>query len=83
MEAAGFVEPRVERLAFAMRYADVDEWWVSQTLTNVGVGLADERMDFATRSDVLAELEQIAAAHEQPDGTLLVPAATWVATATA
>jgi SAM-dependent methyltransferase len=83
MEAAGFVEPRVERLPFPMRYADVDEWWVSATLTSVGVGLADERMDFATRSDVLAELEQAAQPYEQPDGTLSIPAATWVATATA
>jgi ubiquinone/menaquinone biosynthesis C-methylase UbiE len=83
MEAAGFVEPRVERLEFAMRYADVDEWWVSQTLTNVAVGLADERLDFATRSDVLAELEEAAKPYEQPDGTLVIPAATWVATATA
>jgi ubiquinone/menaquinone biosynthesis C-methylase UbiE len=83
MEAAGFVEPRVERLEFAMRYADVDEWWVSQTLTNVAVGLADERLDFATRSDVLADLETVATDYEQPDGTLVIPAATWVATATA
>jgi ubiquinone/menaquinone biosynthesis C-methylase UbiE len=83
MEAAGFVEPRVERLEFAMRYADVDEWWVSQTLTNVAVGVADEGLDYATRSDVLAELERAAAAYEQPDGTLSIPAGTWVATATA
>jgi SAM-dependent methyltransferase len=83
MEAAGFVEPRVERLEFAMRYEDVDEWWVSSTLTNVGVGLADERMDFATRSDVLADLERAATDYEQPDGTLVIPAATWVAAATA
>ena len=83
MEAAGFVEPRVERLEFAMRYEDVDEWWVSSTLTNVGVGLADEQMDFATRSDVLADLERAATDYEQPDGTLAIPAATWVAAATA
>jgi ubiquinone/menaquinone biosynthesis C-methylase UbiE len=83
MESAGFVEPRVERLEFAMRYADVDEWWVSQTLTNVAVGLADERMDFATRSDVLADLEAEATDFEQSDGTLVIPAGTWVATATA
>jgi hypothetical protein len=40
-------------------------------------------MDFATRSDVLAELEKVAATYEQADGTLVIPAATWVATATA
>jgi ubiquinone/menaquinone biosynthesis C-methylase UbiE len=83
MEAAGFVEPRVERLPFPVRYANVDEWWLSQTLTNMAVSLADEQLDFATRSDVLAELEQAAEPYEQPDGTLLIPAATWVATATA
>jgi hypothetical protein len=83
MEAAGFVEPRVERLPFAMRYDDVDEWWVSQTLTNVAVGVADELMDVATRSDVLADLETVATDYAQPDGTLVIPAATWVATATA
>jgi ubiquinone/menaquinone biosynthesis C-methylase UbiE len=83
MEAAGFVEPRVERLEFAMRYADVDEWWVSATLTSVAVGQADQQLDFATRSDVLAELEEAAKPYEQPDGALVIPAATWVATATA
>jgi SAM-dependent methyltransferase len=83
MEAGGFVEPRVERLEFAMRYADVDDWWVTATQTNVSVGLADERLDFATRSDVLAELETAATEFEQPDGSLVIPAATWVATATA
>lgn len=83
MEAAGFVEPRVERVEFAMRYADVDDWWVAQTQTNVSVGVADERLDFATRSDVLAEVEKAAERFEQPDGTLVIPAATWVATATA
>jgi SAM-dependent methyltransferase len=83
MEAAGFVDPRIERLPFAMRYADVDEWWVSATLTSVAVGVADAQMDFATRSDVLAELEAAAQPYEQPDETLVIPAATWVATATA
>jgi SAM-dependent methyltransferase len=83
MEAAGFVDPRIERLGFSMRYADVDEWWVSATLTSVAVGVADEQLDFATRSDVLAELEAAAKPYEQPDETLVIPAATWVARATA
>jgi len=50
---------------------------------SVGIGLADEGLDYATRSDVLADLETAAAEFEQPDGTLVIPAATWVATATA
>jgi SAM-dependent methyltransferase len=83
MENAGFVEPRVERVAMPFRFADVDEWWTHVTQTSVRVGLADEQLDYAARSDVLAELERAAEPFEQADGTLVIPAATWVATATA
>jgi hypothetical protein len=83
MENAGFVEPRVERVAMPFRFADVDEWWTHVTQTSVRIGLADEQLDYATRSDVLADLERAAEPFEQVDGTLIIPAATWVATATA
>jgi SAM-dependent methyltransferase len=83
MEAGGFVEPRVERLDLAFRFADVDEWWIHVTQTSARVGQADRALDYATRSDVLANLETAAEPFEQPDGTLVIPAATWVATATA
>jgi SAM-dependent methyltransferase len=83
MEAAGFVEPRVERLALSFRFADVDEWWTHATLSSVRVGAADRTLDYATRSDALADLERAAEPFERPDGTLVIPAATWVATATA
>jgi ubiquinone/menaquinone biosynthesis C-methylase UbiE len=83
MEAAGFIEPRVEALAFPLRFADVDEWWVHQTQTSTRTADADARMDFATRSDVLADLERAAEPFEQSDGSLVIPARTWVAAATA
>jgi SAM-dependent methyltransferase len=83
MEAAGFVEPRVEDLRFEMRFADVDDWWVHQTQTSTRTADADARLDYAARSDVLADLEAFAAQFEQPDGSLVIPARTWVATATA
>src|SRR3954469_11546251 len=83
MEAAGFVEPRVEDLRFSMRFADVDEWWIHQTQTSTRTADADARMDYATRSDVLAELEAVGEDFEQPDGSLVIPARTWVAAATA
>ena len=83
LENAGFVEPRIEAIEFHMHYADFDDWWAAVTLTSPRIGDADRSMDFATRSDVLAELEQAAAAYEQPDGALVIPAATWVAAATA
>jgi ubiquinone/menaquinone biosynthesis C-methylase UbiE len=83
MEAAGFVEPRVERIALDFRFADVDEWWTHVIQTSARVGEADRGLGFATRSDVLADLERAAEPFEQPDGTLVIPGATWVATATA
>jgi SAM-dependent methyltransferase len=83
MEAAGFVEPRVEDLEFTLRFEDVDEWWVHQTQTSTRTADADAKMDFATRSDVLADLEKAAERFEQPDGSLVIPARTWVAAATA
>ena len=83
MEAAGFVEPEVEAVDFAMRYDDVDDWWVAVTLTSTRMGDADRQLDFATRSDVLADLEAAAARFTQPDDSLIIPARTWVARATA
>jgi ubiquinone/menaquinone biosynthesis C-methylase UbiE len=83
MEAAGFIEPRVEAIDFAFRYEDVDDWWVALTQTSTATADADAQMDYATRSDVLAELERAAEQFEQPDGSLVIPARTWVATATA
>jgi SAM-dependent methyltransferase len=83
LEAAGFLEPEIQAIEFAMRYADLDDWWVAVTQTSTRVGDADDRMDYATRSDVLAELEEVADAFEQPDGSLAIPARTWVAAATA
>ena len=83
MEAAGFIEPEVEAVDFVMRFADFDDWWAHITLTSGAVGEADQKLDFATRSDVLAELEKAAEPFTQPDDRLEIPARTWVATATA
>src|SRR5262249_10276438 len=78
MEAAGFVEPQVDAVDFVMRYADFDDWWTHITLTSGAVGEANAKMDYATRSDVLADLEKVAAPFTQSDETLIVPARTWV-----
>ena len=83
MANAGFVEPEVEAVDFAIHYDDVDDWYVAQTQLSTASGDADKRMDFATRSDVLADLEKAAERFTQPDDSLVIPARTWVATATA
>ena len=62
---------------------DVDDWWVAVTQTSTRIGDADKQMDFATSSDVLAELEEASKPFEQPDDRLVIPARTWIATATA
>jgi SAM-dependent methyltransferase len=83
MENAGFVEPEIRAIDFTMRFTDFDDWWTHVKATSVATGEADERMDFATRSDVLADLERIAEPFTQPDESVHIPARTWVATATA
>jgi SAM-dependent methyltransferase len=83
METAGFVEPQIEAVDFAIHYDDVDDWWVAQTQLSTRTGDADRQLDFATRSDVLADLERAAEPFLQPDDSLVIPARTWVATATA
>lgn len=83
MEAAGFIDPEIDDVSFTLHYASVDEWWVAQTQMSTRTGNADRNMDFATRSDVLAELEQAAEPFLQPDDSLKIPARTWVAAATA
>jgi SAM-dependent methyltransferase len=83
MEAAGFLEPVIDAIDFTMRFDDFDDWWTHITLTSGAVGEANAKLDFATRSDVLADLEQVAERFTQPDDRLEIPARTWIATATA
>ena len=83
MEAAGFIDPEITPIDFVMRFADVDDWWVHVSSTSTRIGEADRNMDFATRSDVLAEVEEQAKPFEQPDDRLVIPARTWIASATA
>jgi SAM-dependent methyltransferase len=83
MENAGFVEPELADVEFAIRYPSIDDWWVAQTQMSTRTGDADKAMDFATRSDVLADLERAAEPFLQHDDSLVIPARTWVASATA
>jgi SAM-dependent methyltransferase len=83
MLAAGFVDPELEAIDFALRYPSIDDWWVAQTQMSTRTGDADRALDFATRSDVLGDLERAAEPFLQADDTLVIPARTWVAAATA
>ena len=83
LEDAGFVEHHVEALGFAMDFASAEDWWegVSQTSGRVASAIASGPPDAVAeaREAVLAA----AAEFEQPDGTIRIPARTWVASAEA
>jgi len=81
LEAAGFVDPRVEAVAFALRYASAREWWESQRDLSLRFAEATARLDEGTIAAVQAALAETAEPWTQPDGTLAVPARTWVAVA--
>jgi SAM-dependent methyltransferase len=81
LEAAGFVDHTVEPLAFPVRYAGADDWWarghdMSKRLTRV-----TDALDRDTLADVRASLARTAEQWTQDDGSLAIPACTWVAVA--
>jgi len=78
LENAGFVEFEVETVDFPIRYPSVDAWWAASRSMSMRAGPArvDDEPEF---------LRALAAAAEQwtgEDGSLVVPARTWVAAAT-
>jgi SAM-dependent methyltransferase len=80
LEAAGFVEFEVESVAFAMRYGSVAEWWSASNDMSLRVL---ERSGRAQDDEILDALAAHAREWTAPDGSLEVPARTWVAAATA
>jgi SAM-dependent methyltransferase len=83
LDAAGFVEHEVDRVAFTNAYPSVEAWWEAQTRLSMRVADVASAMDPATRESVLAELAERAADLIRDDGSLAIPARTWVAAATA
>jgi hypothetical protein len=79
LEAAGFVELRVESVPFSFQFSDVEDWWGAQVQTSTRVADVAAQLDPQTRQAVVDELAAVAAS-EFPD--LAIPARTWVAVAT-
>jgi SAM-dependent methyltransferase len=82
LEVAGFVDYEVAAVDFAMRYPSARGWWDEQTamsmrLRDAAAGMGRDEID-----EVVAALEQRAAPWTQDDGSLALPARTWVAAAT-
>jgi SAM-dependent methyltransferase len=78
LEGAGFVEYEVTTIGFTMRYPSVREWW--ETTRAMGRIARDARID--DEQEWLGALAAGAAESIGDDGTVEIPARTWVAAAT-
>ena len=83
LQAAGFVDFELDSVDFAMAYDDLDHWWqtqldLSRSFSDAVAAAAPEQV-----AEVRAALADAAEGFRAPDGTLAVPARTWVAGAVA
>jgi SAM-dependent methyltransferase len=76
---AGFTEHLVEAIDFTVEYRSAEDWWQSQSHLSGNFAAALRRAAPADVAAVQAELEREAAAFARDDGTLVIPARTWVA----
>ena len=83
LDAAGFTEHHVEPLDFPMRYRSPAEWWTSIIGFSNRIGTAVAQASDDVVDEIGEAIDRHAQAFRQPDGTLRVPARTWVAWATA
>ena len=82
LEVAGFVDYEVAAVDFAMRYPSARGWWDEQAAMSMRLRDAAARIGRDEIDEVVAALEQRAAPWTQDDGSLALPARTWVAAAT-
>ena len=79
LEGAGFGEHEVDVVDFALRFDSFDDWIATER--DLASRLRDtlDRLDPAERDDVLAAVREQALPFVQEDGSLALPARTWVA----
>ena len=83
LEEAGFVDYEVGAVEFEIAFASVDDWWESTRDFSMRFADATAAMDEQTRSEIQAALRDAAAPLTAADGSIAIPARTWVAAATA
>jgi SAM-dependent methyltransferase len=83
LEAAGFGAHVVETLDFALVFPSVDEWLATQRDLSFRFNSALEDLEPAEREDVLATIREKALPYVQEDGSIVLPARSWVAAASA
>ena len=80
LDAAGFVEYQVESLAFTVHYPSVRKWWEFANDISLRV---QERSSRGQDDEIVHALAEKAKPWTGEDGSLALPARTWVAAATA
>jgi SAM-dependent methyltransferase len=80
LEAAGFVEFEVESLAFTVSHQSVEAWW--ETSSDISLRVR-ERASRDQDDEILAALAEKVKPWTADDGSLALPARTWVAAGTA
>jgi SAM-dependent methyltransferase len=83
LEDAGFVEYEVATVDFAYTMPSLDDWWEGTRDLSMRFAAATAGMDDATKAEIQAALRESAAPFTADDGSLTIPARTWVAAATA
>jgi SAM-dependent methyltransferase len=78
LDAVGFVEYEVHDLEFTIRYPSVRDWWA--TSRTMGVTVSEARVD--DEDAVLRDLADATREWTADDGSLAIPARTWVAAGT-
>ena len=81
---AGYVDDiEVEALDFTYDYADADDWWATMLDMSQRMGGALAGADDATVAEIRAAVAERGAPYTAADGSISLPARTWVAAATA
>jgi SAM-dependent methyltransferase len=83
LEAAGFVEHHIEPLDFPFVYRSASDWWATLLDCSKTLSGAVAQADDDTVAEIGDALDRHAEAFRATDGTLHVPARTWVACAAA
>jgi SAM-dependent methyltransferase len=83
LEAAGFTEHHVEPLDFAIEFGSFEDWWAMNLELSRWFGDAARAADPDVLEEVRAAVAQQAERFTAEDGTLVLPARTWVAWASA
>jgi SAM-dependent methyltransferase len=83
LEAAGFGEHEVDVVDFVMAFASFDDWIATQRDLASRLRETLDGLDPAERDDLMAAVREQALPFAQQDGSLVLPARTWVAVAEA